>query len=55
MFMFSFPQALSCRMEHVLLSLSVHVFTMEHHMYKDMYFDRAAAFGECDTVFTISV
>lgn len=34
-------------MERVSLSLSVHVFTMVRHMYKDMYFNKDVVFGKC--------
>lgn len=33
-------------MERVLLYLSVHVYTMEHHMYKGMCFNRGVVCGE---------
>lgn len=40
-------QVSSCRMEHALLPLSVHVFIMERHMYKDRCYNRDAVSGEC--------
>ncbi|KAF3854765.1 hypothetical protein F7725_022820 [Dissostichus mawsoni] len=36
---------LSYKMERVSLSLSVHVFTMVRHMYKDMYLNKDVVFG----------
>lgn len=46
----SFSQVLSYRTERALLFLSVRVFTMERHTCKDIFFNRAAVFGECGLV-----
>lgn len=48
----SLPQVLSYKMERVSLFPSVHVFTMVHHMYKDMCFNKDVVFGERGPVIT---